>query len=65
MKVLRYIVNDQGIVLIVEARPAEDERAQVREQFDQWAGVAGGYRFPVLILQGDADTKVDDLRSQP
>ncbi len=65
MTILRYILTDIGITLIVDRQPNSDERAHLQAQFDDWAQVVSGSHFPVLILKGDQQTQISDLRSAP
>lgn len=62
MKILRYILTDNGIVLIVEGELSDQARSDLRRDFDAWAQMVGGHHFPVIVLPGDENTKVDDLR---
>jgi hypothetical protein len=62
MKILRYIVTDQGLVLIVDQTLSVDGLIKLRADFDEWARVSPEYHYPIMVLPGDVDTQVVDLR---
>ena len=63
MRVLRYILSDYGITLIVDQIPAPEAIQDIQRGFDQWAQMKPDHHFPVIVLVGDENTQIDDLRS--